>query len=178
MGLDLSLTCSGLALIDGPLLEDTWTETSKGKRGDTWRQRSNRLDDLGNRIIRWVVESEPDLVVVEAPSYGSQGGSTHDRSGLWWAVVQALYELVPQVGLVAPTARAKYGTGNGRAQKKEVHDTVKQTYGHAADLAIKTNDEADAVLLAAMGARHLGQPIEPFEVPKSHLDAMDKVAWT
>ncbi|GMA22268.1 hypothetical protein GCM10025864_44320 [Luteimicrobium album] len=40
---------------------------------------------------------------------------------------------------------------------------------------ITGNDEADALILAAMGARHLGHPID--DVPATHLAAMNGGQW-
>ena len=43
------------------------------------------------------------------------------------------------------------------------------------DVEVTNNNEADALVLAAMGARHLGRPID--DMPKSHLTALDAVRW-
>ena len=75
--------------------------------------------------------------------------------------------------LVVPaSSRAKYATGRGNAGKDEVLLAVSRRYPHA---PIVNNDQADAVALAAMGARLLGEPIED-SLPKTHLDALAKLA--
>ena len=75
---------------------------------------------------------------------------------------------------MTPTARAKYGTGKGNAAKDAVLAAVIRRYP-AVD--VTGNDEADALILAAMGARHLGIPLELSPVPGPCLDALLKVRW-
>ena len=73
---------------------------------------------------------------------------------------------------VPPSCRAKYATGKGNAGKDEVLLAVARRYPHA---PVGGNDEADALVLAAMGARLLGEPVED-SLPKAHLDALAKLA--
>lgn len=175
LGIDLSLTCTGLAIARGGRIDWTGTVKTVGKRADDLDHRTMRLRDIRRLIEGAVLRYEPVLAVIEAPSFGSVHGSSHDRSGLWWMVMDMLYLRSVPVAQVAPTQRAKYGTGNGRADKKDVHATVQANYA-TDDLPIKTNDEADAVLLAAMGARYLGQPVELW-LPVGAIDAMVKIEW-
>lgn len=175
LGIDLSLTSTGLALIeDGEIV---WTRAVKttGKRDDDLIDRHTRLAAIG-RGIRNAITGPIDLVVVEAPSFGSVHGSAHDRSGLWWRVVDMMVDFGFPVAQVTPKQRAKYATGNGNSDKKEVHAAVLAQYARD-DLPIKTNDEADAVLLAAMGARFLGEAVDTGDLLKSQLDAMEKIKW-
>lgn len=175
LGIDLSLTCTGLAIARAGRIEWTGTVRTVGKRADDLDHRNMRLRDIRRLIEGAVLRYEPVLTVIEAPSFGSVHGSSHDRSGLWWMVVDMLYLRSVPVAQVAPMQRAKYGTGKGNSDKKKVHAAVQANYG-TADLPIKTNDEGDAVLLAAMGARHLGQPVE-LVLPDGAIDAMTKVVW-
>lgn len=174
LGIDLSLTSTGLALVENARVEWTGTVKTTGKRGDDLTARTMRLRDIRNRIEASVMRYEPVLAVVEAPSFGSQHGSAHDRSGLWWAIVDMLYLRSVPVAQVTPKQRAKYATGNGNSQKPEVHKITQLQYARE-DLPIKTNDEADAVLLAAMGSRHLDSPVEV--VTPAQIAAMEKVQW-
>ena len=176
LGIDLSLTQTGLAVTLLNRLHWTGTVKTTGTRSDTLYQRTERLRDIRNLVEAAVMRYEPVLAVIEAPSYGSSFGSSHDRSGLWWLIVDMLYLRSVPTAMVAPMQRAKYATGNGRSEKKEVHAYVKARYARD-DLPIKTNDEGDAVLLAAMGARHLGHPVERGDLDESLLSAMEKVVW-
>lgn len=175
IGLDLSLTSTGMAFIDYGLLAGVDRIKTTGKKGDDLAARQKRLNGIQQEVFEAVNNYEPHLVVVEAPSYGSQHGAQHDRSGLWWLVVDMLHEMDLHVATVSPNGRAKYGTGKGNAGKDEVLSQVVRRYS-SAEVDIRDNNEADAVILAAMGARRLGEPIDG-DLPKTHLAAMDGAAW-
>lgn len=174
VGLDLSLTSTGAARIytfehEPPaVLCDRIVST--GKKDASLEDRWERLRNLRNGIAD--LTKAADLVVVEGPSYGSKTGSQHDRSGLWWLVVAALHRDGIDVAEVPPSTRMRYATGKGQAGKDIVLSNVVRRYPN---VIVQTNDEADALVLAAMGARHLGVPID--DLPKTHLAAMDAVRW-
>lgn len=191
VGLDLSLTSTGVARIDAgtgaPVIKlDTITSKApaarRGPKGKplppTLEQRHIRLHNLRLEIALRCTEA--DLVVVEGPSYGSKTGHQHDRSGLWWNVVDWLMNDATTadgwgktVVEVPPSSRMKYATGKGMVSKDMVLAAVVRRY---ADVDTNGNDEADALILAAMGARHLGHAIEE-SLPQTHLAAMDAVRW-
>lgn len=174
VGLDLSLTSTGIArtYADNPLGPDTIVDrvTSTGKETATLLERDTRLTALRKHITALALPA--DLAVVEGPSYASKNGKQHDRSGLWWAVVRNLMMNGVPVVEVPPSSRMKYATGKGNAAKDAVLAAVVRRYP---DVEVTGNDEADALVLAAMGARHLGHPID--DLPKTHLAAMDAVRW-
>lgn len=172
VGLDLSLTSTGVAVLDtttGSRMVERIT--SKGKQDAGLRDRYTRLLRLSTIISDIVHDACPDLVVIEQPAFSRITGHQHDRSGLWWLVLHAIGDC--KIAEVAPTARAKYGTGKGNAGKDAVLAAVVRRYS---DVEVEGNDDADALILAAMGARHLGAPIED-SLPIAHLAAMDSVKW-
>jgi len=158
MGIDLSLTATGVALIEDREAVATGRVQTKGKKTDTIWQRQARLAAIADDVMRYAIKWHPELVVIEAPSYGSVHGAQHDRSGLWWLVVQALAELDFPFTIVAPQARAKYGTGKGNAAKAIVLAAVLERF-EGEDLFIPDDNVADALLLASMGSRLLGEPL-------------------
>jgi crossover junction endodeoxyribonuclease RuvC len=176
VGVDLSLTCTGIAVAtqNGAVTDRI---TSKPTPHATLTDRTNRLQTLARVVVGFTKGA--DLVVIEAPTYATNTGSQHDRSGLWWLVVARLSSaLVPTVE-VSPTTRCRYATGRGNASKDDVLSAVIRRYPH---VDVNGNDEADALILAAMGARFLGRPIEPLRgqvcaLAQTHLAAMDAVAW-
>jgi crossover junction endodeoxyribonuclease RuvC len=176
VGLDLSLTNTGVAIIEqrpDVLAVDLHSVSSKGSQSDNLTERHNRLDGLRDRIMGYV--GAADLAVIEQPAFSRTTGSQHDRSGLWWLVMDALHlwgDEGPAVVEVTPGGLKKYATGSGSAGKDEVLLAVARRYP---DIDVRTNDQADALVLAAMGARHLGHPID--DMPKAHLAAMDAVRW-
>lgn len=166
VGLDLSLTATGIANLRGrsALLHRLGSQPAGGR----WPDRHARLEALAEDVID-LVGPRPALVVLEAPAYGSKTGQVHDRAGYWWSVYGRLRGHEVPVLVVAPAKRAKYATGRGTAGKDEVLAAVVRRYGWA---EVGNNDHADALVLAAMGARLLGEPVEEW-LPQAHLAAMD-----
>ena len=178
VGLDLSLTSTGMARFAGGQLVEVANARSKGKRADSVYDRFLRLNRLENEVLTFAVDDLPDLVVVESPSFGSKGGSAHDRSGLWWQIVSGVLREGVALATVAPTTRAKYATGSGRADKDVVMAHVIERYVKDGTPRIVNDDQADAVALAAMGCRWLGEPVEPEGfLPEENLKAMEGAHW-
>ena len=177
VGLDLSLTSSGVAIIGwpGPAMATPYAHVSrvrsKGTRGDTLQDRHARLRMLAQAIIDEARGAA--LVVVEQPAFSAVGGSHHDRSGLWWLVVGRLLSREIPVVEVTPGQLKKYATGSGVAGKDAVLAAVVRRYPC---VDVGNNDEADALVLAAIGARRLGFPLEE-SLPKPNLTALEAVSW-
>ena len=185
VGLDLSLTGTGIATVEyHPLGVGVARVTSKGparRKGDPpvpLSARSLRLRRLAGGIVDRCVGA--DLVVVEGPSYGSEGAGTWDRAGLWWLVVARLTGAGLPVVEVPPSNVKMYALGKGSGAgtgKDEVLSAVIRRYLPVVE--VPGNNEADALVLAAMGARFTGAPIEPGgDLPVANLRAMTTVRWT
>jgi crossover junction endodeoxyribonuclease RuvC len=172
IGIDLSLASTGVALVNGATVE-TFRIQSKGTKTDTVAERVTRLADITGRLTQ-LIPADTDLVVVEAPSLGqSRQAGEHLRAGLWWQLAIALHVNGHQVVEVPPALLKKYATGRGNAAKDEVLAAVVRRYPQ---VNVNGNDISDALVLAAMGARSLGQPIET-SMPVVNLAAMDKLNW-
>lgn len=171
LGLDLSLTGTGICYLDGDGVALLRTV------------RCGKLD--GHQRLAWILDAiadaqrgqHLDLVVVEGPSYGSQGGQRghHERAGLWWLVTHGLHARGRSYAVVAPKARAKYATGNGNARKRAVLAAVRDRYGHLHTVA--NDNEADALTLAHMGADRLGGTLPDVDVPAVNRSALDRADW-
>lgn len=169
IGIDPSLTSTGVAVIDPATGVTLHRVQSKGRKDASLTERDHRLRDLANRIYQHI--QTPDLVVIESPAYSNSLGSMHDRSGLWWLTVRHLHADHIPVLEVPPTTRAKYATGRGNAGKDEVLASVIRRYPHT---DVTGNDVADALTLAAIGARLTGWPLEG-TIPKTNLTALTKL---
>jgi Holliday junction resolvasome, endonuclease subunit len=169
VGLDLSLTGTGVAVLDEGGIH-TALIGSKGKTTDTLAMRADRLASLKERITNLIPDGA--FIVIEQPSYGSTTGSQHDRSGLWWLVNDWLHPY-HQVTEVAPGTLKKYATGKGDAGKDEMLAAAIRRYP---DAEISNNNVADAMHLLAMGARYVGQPLEADTV--KIVEAMAVPRWT
>ena len=162
-GLDLSLTSTGTARIDGTL-----------SRADRWQPRKltghDRLDWLLQHVENAVYQA--DIVVIEGPSYGSPLGQ-HQLGGLWWLITHLLlYRNGIPYAVVPPASLKKYATGKGNAGKDQVLLAASNRYPES---GIDGNDTADALVLAAMAADFYGFPLR--EVPKLNRSALASVTW-
>ncbi|HEX2905049.1 MAG TPA: hypothetical protein VHO01_16465 [Jatrophihabitans sp.] len=182
IGLDLSLTATGVAMVDltdGEIF--TWRLKTTGRKGATATETALRISGMVRDIGEWISDQTTApiqqwrdwLAVIESPSFGSKGGAAHERGGLWWGVAGTLADMAVPIATVAPTSRALYATGNGRADKKEVIAAVR---GRHPEVDIPDDNVADALTLAAMGARHLGKPIDAGRTDRG-LTAMSSAKW-
>ncbi|MFG3639105.1 hypothetical protein ACGF3C_02375 [Micromonospora sp. NPDC047762] len=172
IGLDLSLTATGIASNLG------WCQTI-GETGITTLPLDQRLDAIErlNRDILTTIGGGPgnwpDLVAIEIPAFSRSGAGSHERSALWWRVVRSLRDREIPVAEVAIQQRMRYATGKGSASKGAVIDAVARRLPM---FATGGDDNcADAAILAAMAADHLGQPMAV--MPAAHRRALDAVQW-
>ncbi|TXS13394.1 hypothetical protein EAO71_35740 [Streptomyces sp. ms191] len=161
IGLDLSLTSTGIAGVD-------WADAIKPRQKGHMRLSWIRCE-IADRIRL------ADLVVVEGPSYkhGHEAGA-HERAGLWWLVTHDLWRRDLPYAVCPPAQRAMYATGKGNAGKGEVRDGVRTWFGVECDGAARY-DMADAVSMAALGAHWLGYPVA--DLPDTHTRALNGVQW-
>lgn len=167
VGLDLSLTATGMAIV-APAAQNVVTIKSKGKKDDTLLMRQARLVGIVDTITSTVLPGSH--VAIESAAHGAVSGHHHDRSGLWWMVVHQLIERGCHVYEVAPTQVKKYVAGKGNASKMEVMAAAIKRYP---GMDIEDDNQADAVGLAALLSRALGKPIDG-DLPKANLAALDK----
>lgn len=167
IGLDLSLAATGVAIIDDGAVE-VHTIRSSAKADASIAERVKRLGH-----IRWEIDgilTAPTLVVIEGPSFGqSRQGGEHLRAGLWWLIASARPTITAEV---PPATLKKYATGKGNAAKDAV---LLATARRFPNVDLLDNNQADALWLAAMGARYLGQPVD--DVPQLNQTAMAAVRW-
>jgi len=191
-GADVSLTGLALAFIDTKSRRIRWSLHSsasiprvpspgggrKGRSKDrgvtpVWL-RARRIDTLAQQAL---LNMPRDLhaAAIEAPSYMSKSVSTHERSGVWWQIGIALEQRAHgNLVEISPRQRAQYATGDGGADKESV---VAHSLAQYPQLDSRDDNVVDAVVLAAMVARHLGEPIEEFDPAPGNLEALRFVLW-
>ncbi len=204
VGLDLSLTNTGVAVLRGDreriLLRNVLSspnatgprDPKTNRQTATLLDRRDRLQHAAARIIDaaltgYAEGDDPPLFVIEAPLYAAPmktdpvtgerkaimgAGHQHDRSGLWWLVTHILFKRGIVVE-VSSTALKQYSTGKGSGRKAGVLAAMQFMFP---GVLIDDDNLADAAVLAAMGARHLGHPVEPSSHRVS-LAALENVAW-
>lgn len=163
-GLDLSLTSTGIATVDGTCTVGARHVTHPGD------QLIARCLHVRQQIADVTcAHGWPDLVVIEDLVVRSQAAATlgvlHGvvRNWLWTAGVT--------IQLVPPATLKKFATGRGNANKDAVRDAARDRGGLPAGV---TSDECDAWWLREIGLHLTGDP-DAVEVPKTHLAALDKL---
>lgn len=179
IGLDLSLTSTGVAIITDAGIATRSFESEKlspPKQKDTLRQRHERTVGLVGEVMQFITDTvgydEPHEICVEQPSYASSGGSGWDRAGYWWLLTDALwdaYDITPVE--VAPTSLKVYVTGDGKSSKAQMIATLARLHP---DVDLKTDDEADAFGLALVAARLGGLEIDG-ELTQKRADTFAKI---
>lgn len=125
-------------------------------------------------------EGTQPVAVIEAPMFGGSAGErgVWDRAWLRGMVIDALLSRGWIVVEVAPTALKRYATGSGAARKganpkAAVLLAVRDMFP---SVFTDNDNEADALVLAAMGCRQIGAPREP-SVQRCTPSALDSVDW-
>lgn len=170
VGLDLDLAKCGIGIVvyrpdrnsclvvssklTSPLRK-TGQSDAKGRPTECLRDRYDRISDISGQA--WNHASTADLVVIENKFAGSPGGKSIDRHGAYWHVVgRCLRKGIPVVE-VAPTSVKLAIAGDGKADKAKVAGALARLWP---DWTIGSDDEADAVGLAHIGAVRMGWPVE------------------
>jgi crossover junction endodeoxyribonuclease RuvC len=162
LGLDLSLTSTGMAVIGDGDVKLHRIQSAKLAGHE-------RIDRLRGCVRTWA--QDKTLVVIEGPSFGSPN-KQHELGGLWWIITRMLWRAGQPYAVVAPAQLKRYAAGKGNAGKDEVLAAVVRRYPMA---DVDGNDVADALVLAAMGADHLGCPLAT--VPQAHRAVLAGVKW-
>lgn len=159
LGLDLSLTATGICMPDGT----TCTITTRAKDGD------RRLLQIAATLTSVVASTRPDLAVVEdLPKHAMAAGITGMVHGV--ARVVLLEARVPYAFVVPATLKA-YATGRGAGDKSAM---ILAAYKRAG-VEFADDNQCDAWWLRAAGLAYLGYP--PVDLPAVQQDALTKVAW-
>lgn len=172
-GIATNLTSSGIGIITrrvtGDCLVSATMLTSRGQRGDGLAERATRIAGLAEAIDH--AAGAVALAVIEVPSRGCKGGSPMDDHHLWWLVVGRLLGRGVPVAVCTPATRARFATGNERADKAAMSAAVARLWPA---VEITTSDVADAVALAHAGAVRCGWPVST--LPRHH-DALAGIRW-
>jgi Holliday junction resolvasome RuvABC endonuclease subunit len=164
LGLDLSLTSTGVATPDG----------------ETHRVTTNAADPLEVRLAHiveavsaafWAGDVRPDLVVIEdLPKNARAAGMTgpvHGAVRLWLHNAQAVTVMVTAASV------KKYATGSGNAPKTDLALAALKRAGLEFDR--NRDDECDAWWLRALALDAYGHPV--VAMPASQREALEKVRW-
>lgn len=165
VGLDLSLTATGVAVLtfEDDIIADAELATVRSSatgQGVELYSRLTRLESLSAAITDYCEHVSVDLVAIEGPSYGSKGGSSWDRAGLWWLVVR---KISAPIVVIPPGTLKKWATNNGQASKAAVKDAIDKYWDTSID--IRNHNEADALCLATIGSQLMGLTLPESQWP-------------
>jgi len=170
VGLDLSLANSGVAVIRDGEVDLRHVRTPAPEDGGVlavWE----RIRYSAIRVVRLVPEGA--FVNVEWASYASKFGQPDERNAHRWLVAGTLAQRGFHVVKTAPKTRAKYAADDGNADKEDVLEAMRARYP---GLVIADDNVADALALAAMAARYLGEPIDGLPT-KPQTQVMRGLRW-
>ncbi|MFB7212739.1 crossover junction endodeoxyribonuclease RuvC [Streptomyces sp. NPDC056255] len=167
IGLDLSLTSTGVALPDGT----TYRIKTRSKDGD------RRLLVIRRSIREALAAHRPHVAVVEdLPTHAKGAGITANVHGV---VKCELLDAGVPYGFVVPATLKKFASDNGNADKPEMAAAAYLAAGveFPGDLTPsgKGGDMCDAWWLRAAGHDALGQPL--FGMPQAQRDRLRKIEW-
>lgn len=162
IGLDLSLTSTGVCLPDG----STFRIKTRQKEGD------RRLLVIRDRVRAALAEHRPDLAVVEdLPVHAMAAGRTGHVHGV---VKTELLDAGVPYALVVPATLKSFACDHGNADKTRMAAAAYLAAG--AEFADdKGGDQADAWWLRAAGHDAYGDPL--FGMPQAQRNRLSKVAW-
>jgi len=163
IGVDLSLTSTGLALPDGKL--EVIQPKQKG---------AVRLFAIRREVNDFIARYENPVIVVEGYSFAARHSQAHSIGELGGVMKLSWYENDWQVIIVPPTNRAKFATGKGNANKSEVVSAISARTGMTFS-GKGADDQCDAWILQEMGMVAYGQSDRTW--PKVNLSALEAVDW-
>lgn len=182
VGVDLSLTGTGVAVIaersgDKPHAVGVQEFNTKlvctgpvnpktNKPSEVLRDRVARSREIAGDV--WHFARSADLVVIEGLFTGKTAGKLIDRAATWMRVVDRCVAADIPIAVVSPTALKLPIAGAGGASKTEMISALIRLYP---SVALKTDNEVDALACAHLGAVALG-----WDVPT--LERHRKVTWT
>jgi Holliday junction resolvasome RuvABC endonuclease subunit len=158
LGLDLSLTGTGICLPDGT----TFTVKTKTSEGD------RRLVHIAE-TIRAVASDGVDLAVIEdLPVHGKSAGITGMVHGT--ARTELIRAGIPYA-LIAPATLKAYATGSGTGDKTAMALAAFKRAG----VEFADDNQCDAFWLRVAGLDWLGHP--HIDLPKAQRDRLAKAKW-
>lgn len=161
VGLDLSWSATGVALL-GDCPRVTYAiRTAPGR----FASMHHRLEHITSQIREMTWKTKPDLVVVEQ-LLTHHANALAQQAGLWYMVTHDLWSTATPFATIPPPVLKKFATGKGSAAKADMAVATAVRFG----LTGLSEDEHDALWLAAAGASHLG--ICPIKLPAAHVAAL------
>ncbi len=141
MGLDLSLTASGVVVLS-PEAKVLHTRVVSTPFNDV-----ERLDAITRQIADLAERYDVNLAAIEGYAFGAKASMRESIGELGGCVKLALHRAGVSIVSIAPTVVKKFATGKGTSPKEDLKLAVYKRWG----LEFQTTHETDAFLLAMLG---------------------------
>lgn len=170
LGLDPSLTATGLAFGSGPEPGlSTLKPKTVGAARMVWiREEILKLARVGGG--REAAKAGELLVLIEGFAF-SRPEHAHDLGGVGWAIRLGLYEAGVPWTNVAPGTLKMFVTGHGVAKKVAMVSAMTHRVGRE----FNSDDKVDALGLWCLGREMAGLSHPMGRLPQTHLRALAKV---
>jgi len=148
LGLDLSLTGSGVVLLNEDNIELELLIKSKPPEEKNNLSEIERISKIKDKIISVIKEHKPDLVSIEGMAFMVRNATSLTQlSFLNYSIREYLWKNNIKFLIVSPKSLKKFITGNGNADKEEMMMTLFSKYH-----IVTTDDNiSDACALGIVG---------------------------
>lgn len=122
MGIDQSMSCTGIVIFDdNKMIHHDVVKTSKDEHSIF-----ERFNIITNILIDLIFEYNVIEISIEGLAFGpARGNATRDLAGLQAVIVSNILEKCGiTCKIAAPTAVKKFATGNGKASKTEMAESL------------------------------------------------------
>jgi len=120
LSLDISLRCTGYCVFDdlGTLIAFGTIKTDN--KSSTYKRVSVIVTKVTSLVHKYLITR----CIIEAPAFGARGSMSYYIFGLHFYLAIVLESLQLKPTQIAPTSLKKYATGNGKAKKPEMVDSL------------------------------------------------------
>ena len=175
LGIDPSLTATGLCWIDIDEHNGFWAgEVSTVGAPPPGKDRSHRAMSRRVSALMELINNAVyncDLIAIESMAYSAKGATAYVLPWVWGRVIDLAEHYSIPVLVVGTSQVKKYATGKGNADKDQVLAAAIRRFP---GLKITNNNEGDAAIIASVGCRYLGFPIDG-KPTLAQLDVMKKI---
>lgn len=151
VGVDLSLTSTGVTTLTGDGVVDSYALPTTTKMGDQCRRQTIICEGVWEIVRRFEwLEGSVDLIMVEGYAMGVKSGQVFSLGELGGVFRNRFTCAGYQVAVIPPTSVKKFIGAGGGADKEKVKEALKGNYG----IEFPTTDQTDATCIA-LAAYHL-----------------------
>lgn len=182
VGIDLSMTSTGLALLTGDGYMDAYAIQTDPNTGTQIERQSIITSTVMKNIREFeLVQGKVDTVFMEGYSMSSRFGQVFTLGELGGIMKYRLIGAGYRVGVLPPSSVKKFIGAGGGADKKGVAAAMKEHYGVEFD----TTDQTDAAVLAIATHTRLHyenwcanfESRNTLDIPKHQMDALSKLSY-